>query len=131
VQLEVILMNDSFTDDPEAVLALERTWAVAPRTGDLETVSEVVADDWLGVAPTGQTMTKGDLLAMLASRPNVFSSTEYSEVNVLLFGGVAVVTSAFHGVGEELELKQRYLRVYAKRGGRWRCVATQIVPVSS
>jgi len=124
-------MNDSFTDDTEAVLALEKTWAVAPRTGDLETVSEVVADDWLGVAPTGQTMTKGELLAMLASRPNVFSSTEYSEVNVSVFGSAAVVTSSFHGVGEALELRQCYMRVYAKRGGRWRCVATQIVPVPS
>lgn len=73
-------------------------------------------------------MTKEELLAMLASHPNVFSSTEYSEVNVSLFGATAVVTSSFHGVGEALELKQRYMRVYAKRGGRWRCVATQVVP---
>lgn len=122
-------MNDSFIDDTEAVLALERTWGVAPRTSDLETVSSVVADDWLAISPTGQTMTKGDLLAMLASRPNVFSSTTYSEVSVSLFGSAAVVTSLFHGVGEALELKQRYLRVYAKRGGRWQCVATQIVPI--
>lgn len=120
---------NSLTDDAEAVLALERTWAVAPRTGDLETVREVVADDWRAISPTGQTMTKGELLAMLAANPNVFSSTEYSEISVSLFGGTAVVTSFFHGVGEALELKQRYLRVYAKRGGRWRCVATQIVPL--
>lgn len=124
-------MSGSFTDDTEVVSALERTWGVAPRTGDLETVSRVVADDWLTTSPTGQTTTKGDLLAMLASRPNVFNSTEYSEVNMSLFGATAVVTSFFHGVGEALELRQRYMRVYAKRGGRWRCVATQIVPVPS
>ena len=122
-------MNESFIDDTEAVLVLERTWGVAPRTGDLETVSKVVADDWLGIAPTGQTMTKGELLEMLASRPNTFNSTAYSEVNVSLFGATAVVTSLFHGVGESLELRQRYMRVYAKQGGRWRCVATQIVPI--
>ena len=122
-------MNDSFTDDTEAVLALEKTWGVAPRTGDLETVREVVADDWLAISPTGQTMTKRELLGMLASRPNIFNSTAYSEVNVLLFGATAVVTSLFHGVGEALELRQRYMRVYAKWGGQWRCVATQIVPI--
>ncbi len=112
-------------------MALEQTWGVAPRAGDLETVAEVVADDWLGVAPTGQTMTKAELLAMLASNLNVFSSTVYSEVNVLLFGATAVVTSFFHGVGEASELKQRHLRVYAKRGGRRQCVATQIVAVAA
>ncbi len=122
-------MNDSSTDDTEAVLALERTWGVAPRMGDLETVSRVVADDWLATSPTGQTMTKEDLLAMLASNPHVFNSTTYSEVNVSLFGATAVVTSFFHGVGEALELKQRYMRVYAKRRGRWRRIATQIVAI--
>ena len=113
--------------DAEAVLALEKTWSKAPREGDLETVSHVVADDWLGVGPAGQTMTKKDLLGMLASHPNLFETTEYSDVRLSLFGSAAVVTSAFRGVGKELELKQRYMRVYAQRGGDWRCVATQII----
>lgn len=91
-------------NDVEAVLALEKTWAVAPRVGDLNTVGEVVADDWLGVAPTGRTMTKGDLLEMLASRPGIFDSAEYSDVSLSLFGSTAVVTSFFHGVGKTLEL---------------------------
>ena len=110
-------------------MALEVTWGTAPLTGDLDTVGKVVADDWLGVGPTGQTMTKGDLLAMLASRPGVFDSAEYSEAELSLFGSAAVVTSFFHGVGRALELKQRFMRVYAQREGSWRCVATQIVAI--
>lgn len=118
--------------DEERVLALERTWATAPLEGDLDTVARVVADDWIGwigVAPTGETMSKRGLLAMLASRPGVFDSVEYRELEVRVFGRTAVVTSAFRGVGATLTLSQRYLRVYAERGGRWRCVATQIAPV--
>ena len=116
-------------DDAEVVLALEETWSKAPREGDLETVGKVVADDWLAVGPAGQIMTKKDLLGMLASHPNLFETTDYSDVRLSLFGSTAVVTSAFHGVGKELELKQRYMRVYAKRAETWQCVATQIVPV--
>ena len=116
------LMNDT-----EAVLALEETWGVAPLTGDLETLSAIVADDWVGVGPTGRTMTKQDLLEMLVLRPG-FDSVTYDEVELSLFGDTGIVTSAFYGVGKEIELKQRYMRVYAKRGGRWCCVATQIVP---
>jgi ketosteroid isomerase-like protein len=118
-------------DDTEIVLALERTWSTAPVVGDLATVSRVVADDWLAVAPNGQTMNKAELLEMLASRPNVFDSAHYSDVKVRLFGCTAVVTSFFEGTGKDLELRQRYLRVYAKRDARWACVATQIVPSSS
>ena len=114
-------------NDAEIVLQLEETWSKAPREGDLETVSKVVADDWLAVGPAGETMTKKDLLEMLASHPNLFEITEYSDVRLFLFGNTAVVTSAFHGVGKELELKQRYMRVYAQREGDWRCVATQII----
>ena len=116
-------------NDAETVLALEETWGVAPLVGDLKTVSEVVADDWLGVGPTGQTMTKGELLEMLASRPGIFDKVNYSDVHLSLFGSTGVVTSFFHGVGAALELKQRYMRVYARREGSWRCVATQIVAI--
>ena len=116
--------------DAETVLALEATWSTAPVTGDLETVARVVADDWVAVAPTGQTMNKTDLLEMLASRPNVFDTVQYSDVSVRVFGDTAVVTSLFEGSGE-VELRQRFLRVYAKRDEAWQCVATQIVPSTS
>ncbi len=114
-------------NDTEAVLALEETWWKAPSEGDLETLSKVVADDWRGVGPTGRTATKQDLLELLVSRPG-FDSVTYDEVELALFGDTAIVTSSFYGFGEGLELKQRYMRVYAKREKRWRCVATQIVP---
>ncbi len=116
--------------DAETVLELESTWGTAPIVGDLDTVAGVVADDWIGVAPTGQTMGKADLLEMLASHPNIFNSVRYSDVMVKIFGSTAVVTSYFEGSGE-LELRQRYLRVYAKRGETWQCVATQIAPETS
>ncbi len=113
--------------DAETVSALEKTWSTAPVMGDLETVARVVADDWVAITPTGKTMGKTDLLEMLASRPNVFDTVQYSDVSVRVFGDTAVVTSLFEGSGE-VELRQRFLRVYAKRGETWQYVATQIVP---
>lgn len=116
--------------DEEQVLALEKTWGTAPIEGDLETVASIVSDDWFGIAPTGETMSKSNLLAMLASRPNLFKMAVYDDIKVKIFGETAVVTSRFHGVGEKLDLNQRYMRVYVKRDGKWKCVATQIVPVA-
>ena len=113
--------------DAEEVLRLEDTWSVAPLESDLDTVASVVADDWFGVAPTGETMNKSDLLSMLASRPDIFDAVKYSDIKMSIFGDTATVMSAFHGVGRELTLTQRYVRVYAKRENEWRCVATQIV----
>lgn len=114
--------------DEAQVLDLENSWSSAPHKGDLETVAAFVADDWLGVGPQGETMTKTDLLSMLAANPNAFDSVQYDDVKLNLFGETAIVTSSFHGVGKELSLKQRFMRVYAKRNAKWQCVATQIVP---
>jgi ketosteroid isomerase-like protein len=112
----------------EEILALEATWHVAPLEGDLETVSRVVADDWIAVAPTGAVMNKAELLDML-SRPAPFESAVYDQVQLHVYGQTAVVTSLFRGEGKDLELEQRFMRVYAKRDGRWQCVATQVVPI--
>ena len=113
----------------EEILALEATWHVAPLAGDVETVSRVTADDWIGIAPTGAVMSKAELLDMLSSRPAPFESTVYEQVQVHVYGQTAVVISLFRGEGQDLNLVQRFMRVYAHRNGRWQCVATQVVPV--
>jgi ketosteroid isomerase-like protein len=113
----------------EEILALESRWHVAPLAGDVETVSRVTADDWIGVGPTGAVMSKAELLDMLSSRPAPFESAVYENVQVHVYGHTAVVTSLFRGEGRDLELVQRFMRVYAHRDGRWQCVATQVIPV--
>lgn len=107
---------------------LEATWATAPLEGDLKTVSRVVADDWICTTPTGETMTKAELLDMLALPPKIFKQAHYKDITVSIFGNTAITTSQFYGKGQDLELSQRFMRVYAKREGHWQCVATQIIP---
>jgi hypothetical protein len=74
-------------------------------------------------------MSKADLLVLLSSRPAPVESTVYEDVQVHVYGQTGVVTSLFRGEGRDLELVQRFMRVYAHRDGRWQCVATQVVPV--
>ena len=113
----------------EEILALEATWRTAPLEGDLQTVSRVTADDWIGVAPTGAVMSKADLIEMLSSRPAPFESAVYDDVQLYVYGQTAVVTSLFRGEGKDLQFEQRFMRVYANRDGKWQCVATQVVPI--
>jgi len=113
----------------DEILALEATWSVAPLEGDLQTVSRVTADDWIGVAPTGAVMSKADLLEMLSSHPAPFESAVYDQVQLCVYGQTGVVTSLFRGEGKDVKFEQRFMRVYANRDGQWQCVATQIVPV--
>jgi ketosteroid isomerase-like protein len=123
------LLRECIMSVEEEILALEATWSVAPLEGDLQAVSRVTADDWIGVAPTGAVMSKADLLEMLSSGPPPFESAVYEQVQLRVYGQTAVVTSLFRGEGKDVKLEQRFMRVYANRDGRWQCVATQIVPV--
>lgn len=113
----------------EDILALEATWGVAPLKGDIETARRVTADDWIGVAPTGEVMSKADLIEMLSSSPAPFETAFYDQVQLSVYGHTAVVTSLFCGKDEEFKFKQRFMRVYANRDGQWQCVATQVVPL--
>jgi len=113
----------------EEILALEATWGVAPLKGDLQTVRRVTADDWIGVAPTGEVMSKADLLEMLSSHSAPFESAVYDPVQLYVYGQTAVVISLFRGEGKHIKFEQRFMRVYANRDGQWQCVGTQIVPV--
>jgi len=112
----------------QEILALEATWRVAPLAGDLKTVGRVTAEDWVGVGPAGEVMSKAELLEML-SHPAPFESAAYDDVRVWVYGQTAVVTSHFCGKGPDITFEQRFMRVYAKRDGRWQCVATQVVPI--
>ena len=118
--------------DKETLLQLEeKAWHVAPLTADLTTITNVVADDWFAVGPTGETLNKSDLLETVSNYKGVFDSLNYSNVEVNVFENTAVVISLFEGTGKEFNLTQRFMRVYAKRNNEWNCVATQIVPIPS
>ena len=113
----------------EEILALEATWRTAPLEGDIQTVSRVTADDWIGVAPTGEVMSKTALIEMLSSHPAPFESAIYDDVQIYIYGQTAVVTSLFRGLGKNIQFEQRFMRIYAKRDEVWQCVATQVVPI--
>jgi ketosteroid isomerase-like protein len=113
----------------EEILALEATWRTAPLEGDVQTVGRVTADDWIGVTPSGEVMSKADLIEMLSARPAPFERAVYDDVKLYVYGQTAVVTSLFRGLGEDIQFEQRFMRVYANRDGVWQCVATQVIPI--
>ena len=89
----------------EDILALEATWSVAPLEADLQTVKRVTADDWIGVAPTGEIMTKADLIERL-SGPIPFDSVVYEDVKIHVYEHTAVVTSFTRAEGKDIKLEQ-------------------------
>lgn len=118
-------------DLPEQELkGLEQARTEAIRTGDMETLDRLYADDFRGVTTTGQEVDKSALLPVFkgVDRRLTFSN---SDMQVRVIGHVGLVSGLVTGkAGDEVVAEFRYLHVYEKREGRWQLTAGQSTPVT-
>ena len=116
--------------DEKAVRGLDRAWNEAYVQRDVAALARVLADDWLGLTPQHEIVTKEMLLESQRQAP---SDVEVSFYDGTLhdFGNTAVTTGRTTVKGPGVFVDQRFTRVYAKRQGQWRAVAVQVVPITT
>jgi ketosteroid isomerase-like protein/uncharacterized glyoxalase superfamily protein PhnB len=120
--------------DVEQVTGIEHRTHDAFVRGDVDTLAEVLADDFVFVDPQGKIATKADWIADIASGALVFESVHMIELQVRIYGdaGVTIGRVRMKGRSPEGAFDEQYCytAVYAKRGGRWQVVAEQanVVP---
>ncbi|HEU5458467.1 MAG TPA: nuclear transport factor 2 family protein [Terracidiphilus sp.] len=107
---------------------LEQTWRQAVLHRDTQTMSRLLAEDFLSIAPNGLLQTKAETLAAMRTGAMVFHSIDILEQRVRFYGETAVVTSKARVMattsGGDLMGNYRYTRVYARdRKGSWRIVS--------
>ena len=122
--------------EEEELLRLDREWNEAYPRLDLAALGRIIADDWVCIDGAGLLITKRRLLERVSAAESFPPSHEFDETSLRLFGDAAVVTGRLsfdapdgEGGGGLVRARQRYTRVYAKRGGRWQAVATQVTVV--
>lgn len=111
----------------ESVLQVTREWLGAEERRDRATLQRIIADDFQGTGPRGQTVFKADIIPEEGSQSGGLAINT-SNLKVRVFGDTAVVTA--HGVqkaGEKREL--RFTVVFAKRDNRWQMVAGHLSAV--
>jgi putative acetyltransferase len=112
--------------DANAIEDLDRAWNEAYERNDRAPLGLILADDFEATAADGRSIGKAQLLqASPAPR-----SIAFSERYVRIFGSTAVTRGRLqieHAHGQRVD--QRFMRVYAKRDGRWQAVAVQVFPV--
>ncbi|HEY5883173.1 MAG TPA: nuclear transport factor 2 family protein [Pyrinomonadaceae bacterium] len=135
------------TVDPKAVqeelVKMEKEWAAAAESHNVEAVRRIVADDAVIVYPDGVTATKGDEVRLIESGAITAESWELLEPKATLINpetayltGRSVIKN---GKLKEANMKTaidisgeyRFLNVYAKRDGRWQVVASQTTKIAN
>jgi ketosteroid isomerase-like protein len=97
--------------------------------GDRGTVDSILAADWSVIDLTGHVLTRQQVMQELGSGDRRIESGSVDELNVRVFGEVAIVTgrSVLAGSyqGQRASVVQRFTDVFARRDGRWQVVASQ------
>jgi len=107
---------------------LEERWRDAMVAGDVSTMSALLADDFIGISPSGALQTKDDTIRTIRSGAFHFKSLEMSDRKVRFYGPTALVTSRAEvtGTGPSGDISggYRYTRVYARSpNGAWQIVS--------
>ena len=123
----------AISDVQDDVLAVSRAWVQAEIRGDLQTVAEILADDYKSVTSTGAVMTKHDWLELLPSFH--FEALSLEEVSIQLHGSTAIVrgvlTSRVQVGDKQTSGRYRSTDVFVSEGGRWKAVASQLTRLNT
>jgi ketosteroid isomerase-like protein len=117
----------------KAVAALEQQWLQSQKTNNPDLVAPLIADKFVGTGPDGKVTGKAELLA--DAKATKYSSMEYEDVKVTVFGDTAIATGGSKAKGTDASGKAmdehvRWTDTWVKMpGGKWQCVASHASPI--
>ena len=112
----------------QSVLQVTRDWLAAEEQNDRATLQRIIADDFEGTAPMGNTVFKDDVMPREGSSGGVAITP--SEMKARVFGDTAVVTArGVQKAGEKRDV--RFTVIFVKRGSEWKMVAGHLSAVPS
>ena len=117
----------------QAIKQLEDDWTDAAKAGDIDKLSQILADDWKGIGYDGSKATKQEFLADVKSGAEKIESFEFGPMDVKVIGSVAVVqgsdTEKSTTKGKDTSGKWAWMDVFVKRDGKWVAVRSQSAKV--
>ena len=111
----------------KAVAALEEQWLQSQKTNNPDLVAPLLADNFVSTSSDGKLSSRAQLLA--EAKATKYSSAEYSDVKVTVFGDTAVATGGLKlkgtdSSGKPFDANERWTDTWVKMpSGKWQCVA--------
>ena len=122
------MKTDAVTNhaDIDILRQLNQDYIRSVQISDTRRFDEILADDFLNSNPDGSLVDRAQFLAQIA-RPATISNLEANDVRVRVMGDFAIIharTTYMHEGGRAGA--GRYTDIWARREGRWLCVAAQV-----
>lgn len=122
------------TDDSaeQAVAAAEHQWLKSQQTNNAELLAPLLADKVVETTDEGK-VHAGKEAVLAAAKLDTWSSAEYTDLKVTVFGHTAIATGAFTGkvtnAGKPVDVRVRFTDTWVMASGKWLCVATHVSPL--
>jgi ketosteroid isomerase-like protein len=114
----------------EELLELEKAFAQAIVSNDLEGIGRLVTDDWIIIDPNGEIVDRTRFFEVIKSGALTHETMESEDLRVRVYGESAVVTAVARTkgtfMGQDFSTQERATDVFVKRDGRWQCVLTHL-----
>ncbi len=124
--VNIATRESDMPDDRETLIALNADYIRSVQNGDVRRFDEILADDFLCSNPDGSLVDRRAFLEQTA-RPVTISGLEAQDVQLRLFGDVAVIHARTSYRTADGERRQgRYTDVWARRDGRWLAVSAHV-----
>jgi ketosteroid isomerase-like protein len=117
-------------EDEALILRLDNEWNEAYRRRDRSPLAHILADDFSGLTPSGEPITKA-LLMGGDPGTGVVKLVSFSEQYVRVFGDTAISRGRLQLEFDDHQTDQRFLRVFAKRDGIWQAVSAAVTRVAA
>ncbi len=111
----------------KAIAALEQQWLQSQKTNNVDLVAPLLADKFVSTSNDGKITNRAQALA--ATKASKYTSQEYEDVKVTVFGDTAIATGVSISKGTDASGKpmatQRWTDTWVKMSsGKWQCVAS-------
>jgi uncharacterized protein (TIGR02246 family) len=116
----------------QAVTAAEKQWLKSQQTNNVELLAPLLADKVVETTEEGKVYA-GKEAVVAAARSDNWSSADYTDLKVTVFGHTAIATGTFTGkgtsAGKPVDARVRFTDTWVMSDGKWLCVATHDSPL--
>ena len=112
----------------KAVADLEQQWLKSQQTNDVALVEPLLAEGFTNTGSDGKVTDRAHSIA--DAKASKYTSAEYNDVKVMVFGNTAIAIGNFRGKGTDpsgkaLDANERFTDTWVKMpNGKWQCVAS-------
>jgi uncharacterized protein (TIGR02246 family) len=117
----------------KAVADLEQQWLTSQQTNNVKLVEPLLADGFTNTSSNGKVTNRAEAIA--EAKATKYTSVDYLDVKVMVFGDTAIAIGNFRGKGldpsgKPLDANERFTDTWAKMAnGKWQCIASHQSPV--